>query len=157
MISPRQRGPASWATAPRRRCQRYSAKLRCGTARVLLDTIALLMVVCFAGCGPAERKPIPIIEIVILPSPSEYLLQGKRVYDSELPSRLQEISDKYRRSITNDARALVRVYHGSAIPWARVQRVMGLCTQVGLDKITEQTRETSTAPPPPQPASTIPR
>jgi biopolymer transport protein ExbD len=102
--------------------------------------IAAAILVSLGGCGPTERKPIPVISIEVLDKQGEYLLNGKPVFESELKSGLQELADDNRRNITGNSRAYVRITSHPNVPYARVQDVAGLCASVGLDKITTATR-----------------
>jgi biopolymer transport protein ExbD len=93
------------------------------------------------GCEDNERKPIPVIEVVILDQAGTYRIDGRTLYESALRDELQAIADKYRRPATGNCRAYVRVSHGRTVGFDRVQHVMDLCQGVGLDKVTEQVRE----------------
>lgn len=101
--------------------------------------IALL---CVSGCGEEDRKPIPIVQLVVRDEPGAYDVDGKRVWRSELPGALQAIVDENRRAKGGTIRARVRVQHSSRVAAERVQDVVSQCASVGLVQVTVEVRET---------------
>jgi biopolymer transport protein ExbD len=105
-------------------------------ARALLLAIVLSL----TGCFEPTRPPVPVINIVVLEEGGTYLLDGEKVYLDELRNQVQDLADKYRRKLAGNARARVKVCHSAKVPYFRVQEVVGMCSDVGLDKATVEVR-----------------
>jgi biopolymer transport protein ExbD len=116
------------------------------SASALLALATLLGVFALSGCGE-QRKPVPVIHVTVLAEPGTYLLEGERLYLTELKTALQKVADKYRRPTTRDARAQVIVEHSARIPYHRVEEVIGMCVEVGLASVRTEVRD-ETAPRP---------
>ena len=90
------------------------------------------------GCGAEkERKPPPTISIVILQGHNAYLLDGQRVKRQTLEARLQRLADSYRRELTGNSRAYVRISakEDNARNHREKRRIMEYCMKIGLDKV----------------------
>ncbi|MBA3847377.1 MAG: hypothetical protein H0X45_12155 [Planctomycetes bacterium] len=108
-----------------------------------MRSLAALMLIALAltGCGPERREPIPIINVTVLSEPGTYILDGERLYLTELRTELQKLADKYRRPTVKNARAHVVVSHGPRVPYHWIEQVLGTCANVGLDKVETQVRD----------------
>jgi biopolymer transport protein ExbD len=105
--------------------------------KTTLFAISLLL----SGCGPEERKPIPVINITVLSEPGVYVLGDKRLYLSSLQEELEKIADENRRAIGTSVRAHVRIAYPRSVPYAQVEEVVGLCSSIGLDKVETVVRD----------------
>ncbi|HYE04999.1 MAG TPA: hypothetical protein VEL07_05680 [Planctomycetota bacterium] len=108
-----------------------------------MRSLAALMLIALTltACGPERREPIPIVHVTVLSEPGTYILDGERLYLTELRTELQKLADKYRRPTVKNARAHVVVSHGPRVPYHWVEQVLGTCASVGLDKVETQVRD----------------
>lgn len=99
-----------------------------------LALVGALSLVALAGC-PDERKPIPVVNVVVLPDDDAYSVNGQRMGFRQLSEELRTISDNNQRQKRVNARAIVRLSSQAGVNYDRVRRVEEYCNSVGLDKI----------------------
>jgi hypothetical protein len=101
--------------------------------RPLLVALAACGLV-LAGC-PGERKPIPVVNVGVLPQDDTYLFNGQRMTFRQLADELSQLAEHNRRSKGVDARAIVRLSSRPGVDYGRVRDVEEFCNSVGLDQI----------------------
>lgn len=87
------------------------------------------------GCGDDERKPIPIITVIVNPGVDSYVLNGEAMGRDRLRSELTRLADENRRNITANARAIVRVVTEVGASEQNKQEVINHCMGAGLVNI----------------------
>jgi hypothetical protein len=100
---------------------------------LLLLATALLAVL--GGCGDEDRKPIPIITVLVHAGGDSYTLNGEAMGDERLRKELTRLADENRRNITGNARANVRIVTDPGAYEQNKQNVIDLCLGVGLVNI----------------------
>ncbi len=92
--------------------------------------VVFLGLVALSGCPEQERKPIPIITIIVQDDGS-YRLAGKR-YDRDLLfSEITRLAIEHRNG-TSDARAIVEVRTQPGASFSRAQDVISHCVSAGF-------------------------
>lgn len=87
------------------------------------------------SCGaPSKREPIPQIRIDVQ-ADGIYFMEGQQLTRTQIHSRLSQLADRYRRSITGTCRAYVIVSSNIADTGDRVHNIVNYCMSVGLDKV----------------------
>ena len=81
------------------------------------------------------RKPIPVLEIEILPEPDAYLLDNQRMDYEHLKAELRRVADETRRDITNSCRAYVRLNLRRGASNERADDLVTYCSRIGLNQI----------------------
>ncbi len=90
------------------------------------------------GCDDDERKPMPMVNIVVLAEDNSYLLNDQRMGLRELKVELRRIADETRRPVTNACRAYVRLDVKLGADRNRADEVVSFCNGVGLVQIENQ-------------------
>ncbi len=103
----------------------------CGLPLVLICALSLVVL---AGC-PGDRKPIPVVAVVVLPDDDTYSVNGQRMSYRQMCDELRTIAENNQREKRVDARAIVRLSSQEGANYDRVRRVEDYCNSVGLDNI----------------------
>jgi hypothetical protein len=102
--------------------------------RVLFFALALLSCLSLAGC-PGDRKPIPLVNVVVLPQDDAYLFNGQQMTFKQVADELTQLADHNRRDKGRDVRAIVRLSSRPGVDYGRVRDVEEFCNSIGLDQI----------------------
>lgn len=100
---------------------------------MLLLVAALLAAL--SGCGDDERKPIPIITILVHAGGDSFTLNGEPMGQQRLRKELTRMADENRRNITANARAIVRIVTDAGAYEQNKQDVINHCMGTGLVNI----------------------
>jgi hypothetical protein len=87
-----------------------------------------------AGCA-GDRKPIPVVNVVVLPQDDAYLFNSQQMTFKQLADELSQLADHNHRDKGRDARAIVRLSSRPGTDYGRVRDVEEFCNSVGLDQI----------------------
>ena len=102
--------------------------------------LVLFLALSLNSCGPEQRKPPPVLTIVVQEKWDSYLLDGQQVTREILEIRLQRSADNFRRDITGTSRAYVRISSqtNDSDLINEKKSIMDYCMKIGLDKVSVQ-------------------
>ena len=103
--------------------------------RLLTPLMMMALFAALTGCGDDDRKPVPIITVIINPGVDSYTLNGEAMGVTRLRTELTRLADENRRSITANARAIVRVVTETGAYEQNKQDVINYCLGAGLVNI----------------------
>lgn len=101
---------------------------------LLLMLMSALLAV-LSGCVDDERKPIPIITVLVHPGGDSFTLNGEAMGQERLRKELTRLADENRRNITANARAIVRIVTDAGAYEQNKQDVINHCMGTGLVNI----------------------
>jgi biopolymer transport protein ExbD len=105
----------------------------------MLRRCALLLALALAvllptGCD--DRKPMPVITIVVLKVPGQYLVNQQSMDDAALDAELRKVANENRREITGQVRAYINITSDRGVDYYRTDDVVDRCTRLGFMNIT---------------------
>lgn len=103
--------------------------------RLLPLVLISALLVTLGGCGDDERKPVPIINIVINAGVDSYLLNGEPMGRDRLRTELTRLANENRRTLTGNARAIVKIATDPGADEQNKQDVINQCVGAGLVNI----------------------
>jgi hypothetical protein len=103
-----------------------------------LSAMLVLLLGILGGCGDDDRKPIPVLEVVVLGDGSGFTFNDRHVDLAQLKAELRRVADETRRPVTNTCRAYVRLIVRPGADQVRADEVTSFCQGIGLVQIENQ-------------------
>lgn len=103
--------------------------------RLLALVLTSALLVTLGGCGDDERKPVPIITVIISPGVDSYVLNGEPMGRDRLRTELTRLANENRRTLTGNARAIVKIVTDAGANEQNKQDVINQCVGAGLVNI----------------------
>jgi hypothetical protein len=102
--------------------------------RLALCALALVLL---AGCGVEDgnREPYATVELIALPEPGMWLLDGRRTAEPQVEDHLAREAQSSRRELNRTSRLIVRINAAAGADYGRVQDMASRCQQLGIDLV----------------------
>ena len=101
----------------------------------MIRIACLALLACALGGCYGERKPIPVVTVVVAPQEDAYVFNGQQMTFKQLADELTQLADHSRREKGQDARAIVRLSARPGVEYGRVRDIEEFCNSIGLDQI----------------------
>jgi len=96
--------------------------------------LAILLIVLTLGACQ-DRKPPPVVDITLMPTPGVYTYNGQRLNEEALKRELRYLAQENRVEITQGSRVRVRIRAPQGGNNRQVQDIYSYCQSIGLHTV----------------------